>query len=101
VLVEGSDHVMVVPRAIPENDNTPIVVHLLNRQYDGQKDAVVPQRDFTLRLRRDLLDGRNLTSATLHAPKRETVKLTVTSDDGCTTVQVPDLSLWALLELGE
>jgi hypothetical protein len=101
VMVEGSDHVMVVARAIPGNDNTPVVVHLLNRQYDGQHDTVAPQRDFTLRLRRDLFNDRNLANATLHAPNAEAAKLNFSSDDKCITVRIPSLSLWALLEIGK
>ena len=66
-----------------------------------QNDAIVPQRDITLRLRRDLFNDRNVASATLYTPKTDAVKLTVTSGDEYITVQVPDLSLWALLELSE
>ena len=101
VLVEGSEHVMVVPRAIPDNDTAPIVVHLLNRQYDGATDAVIPQRNFTVRLRLDLLQGRSVSQATLHAPKSAPVKLPVASDDETVTITVPSLSLWGLVELGE
>jgi hypothetical protein len=92
---------MVAPRAIPEDGKAPIVIHLLNRQYDGQNDAIVPQRNFTLRLRRDLLNTRSFAKATLHAPRSEAAKLTVTSDDDYATVQIPSLSFWSLLELSE
>ena len=33
--VDGSDHVMVVPRTIAGDAGAPAVVHLLNRRYDG------------------------------------------------------------------
>ncbi len=100
VVVEGSDHVMVVPRAIPDSDKTPIVVHLLNRQYDGQDDVMVPQQNFTLHLRRDLFGNRAVSTATLHSPRNDPAKLTVASDDNRITVRVPRVHLWGLLELG-
>jgi len=99
VVVEGSRHVGAVVRAIPGQADSPVVVHLLNRRYDGEKDAMVPQPNVTLRLRRDLLDGRKFARATLHAPQAEPVTLDVTSDDQYTTVRVPELNLWGIVEL--
>jgi len=99
VAVEGSERVGVVPRAIPGDDAAPVVVHLLNREYDGEKDAMVPQKGFTLRLRHDLLNGRRLNKATLHAPNGEPVALPLDSDQEHTVVTIPELKLWAILEL--
>ena len=101
VVVEGSEQVGVVPRAIPGDATAPVVVHLLNRQYDGEKDAMTRQRGFTLRLRRDLLAGRKPTKAVLHAPNAEPVSLDLTSNDQHVAVTVPELELWGVLELGE
>jgi len=36
VIVDGSEHVTVVPRAIPDDERAPVVVHLLNRRYGGR-----------------------------------------------------------------
>ena len=99
VVVEGSDQVWAVPRAIPGDDAAPVVVHLLGRQYDAEKDAVVPQKGLTLRLRRDLFAGRPLSKATLHAPQVDPVTLDVTAGDEYTTVKVPEIGLWGILEL--
>ena len=101
VVVEGSEHVGVVPRAIPGDATAPVVVHLLNRRYDGDTDAVVPQENLTLRLRRDLFDGRKLATARLHAPDAEPVDLEVDSGEESITIKLPELRLWAIVELGE
>ena len=101
VVVEGSEQVGVVPRAISGDETSPVVVHLLNRRYDGEKDSMIPQQQFTLRLRCDLLGGRRFTRATLHAPKTEPVALELTSDGKYTTVKVPELKLWGIVELGD
>ncbi len=99
--VEGSSDVLAVPRAIPGDAAAPAVVHLVNRRYDGQKDAMTPQRDFTLRLRRDLFAGRNFTKAVLHAPKAEPQPLEVRAEEGHAWVRVPGFALWAIVELSE
>jgi hypothetical protein len=101
VLVEGSKDVMVVPRAIPGDEDSPVVIHLLNRQYDGEKDAMLPQKQIKLRLRPCLLAGRKFTKATLHAPRAEPVALEVTSDEQHTTVKIPELELWGIVELDQ
>jgi len=100
VVVEGSQHVGVVVRAIAGNRDAPAVVHMLNLRYDGDNDAMVPQREITLRLRRDLLDGREFSRATLHVPRAKLKVLEVTTDGGYTEINVPELKLWAIVELG-
>jgi len=99
VEVEDSQYVGVVPRAIPGDDAAPMVVHLLNRQYDGERDGTVPQTGFTVRLRGDLFGGRRFTKATLYAPKEDPTELPVSTDQQRTVVTVPKLDLWAMLIL--
>ena len=101
VTVEGSEHVGVVPRAIRGDEAAPVVVHLLNRSYEGEKDAMVPQMGFTVRLRRDLLGGRTLTKAVLRAPNDNPLALPVISGENQIAVTIPELKLWAVLELGK
>jgi hypothetical protein len=99
VVVQGSTQVGVVPRAVPGKAGAPVVLHLVNRQYDGARDALVPQENFTVRLRRDLFGGRGFAKATLIAPKAEPVVLQGTSDDATISIDVPRLDLWAMVEL--
>jgi hypothetical protein len=100
VTVEGAERVWAVPRAIPGERTRPVVVHLLNRSYDASSDAVVPQKDLRLRLRRDLFGGRKLTKAVAHAPKALPVVLDTAGDREYVTFTVPRLALWAIVELG-
>ena len=101
ITIEGSSDVLVVPRAVPGDAAAPVVVHLLNRRYDGQKDTMIPQENFTVRLRHDLLAGRKFTKAVLHAPKTQARTLDITGDGQYTIVKVPRLGLWAMVELGD
>lgn len=99
VTVEGSEHVAVVPRAIPDDPAAPVAIHLLNRRYDGQTDTMVPQQNFTVRLRADLFLGREFGRATLHAPKQEPKPCVLRTDGEYIELTVPQLDLWAMIEL--
>ena len=100
VVVEGAQNVWALPRAIPGDRSKPVVVHLLNRNYDAQRDAAVVQKNVTVRLARDLVGGRSFTKAVAHAPKAPPVALRVGSADGYLSVTLPQLGLWAIVELG-
>jgi hypothetical protein len=99
VVVEGTDQVFVVPRIASGKKDAAVVVHLVNRRYDAKTDAMVPQENLTLRLRRDLLPGRQPAKAILHAPKESPRTLDVAVDGESIVVKLPRLTLWAILEL--
>ena len=62
---------------------------------------MVPQENLTVRLRNDLFAGRKFTKAMLHAPKAQPQTLEVSADGQSTAVKVPQLTLWAIVELGD
>ncbi len=97
--MSGSDKVLVFPRAVPGNAEKPVVLHLLNQDYDGQGDVMRPPQKFTIRLRRDLFPERQFTTATLHAPSPQSVRLDMRVDTAHIEIDVPELSLWGLIEL--
>ncbi len=99
IAIEGAKDVWAVPRAIPGRAGAPAVVHLLNRAYDAAKDAMIPQKDFVLRLRRDLFKAGPFASATLRAAKAQPRPLQVASDGDHLAIRVPEIGLWAILEL--
>lgn len=101
VQVEGTDQVTVVVRAIPGNAHAPVVIHLLNRGYDKEKDAMLPLSAFSLRLRQDLLGGRKFTSALLHTPRKEPLRVQVRDENDSTVIKVPGLDLWSIVELSD
>jgi hypothetical protein len=101
ITIEGAQRVWAVPRAPRGGRTKPAVIHLLNRNYDAKSDAIVPQKRLTLRIRRDLFAGRKLAKATAHAPKARPVELKVASTREHTTVTLPQLDLWTIVELGK
>ena len=101
VQVEGTDKVLVVVRARPSDARAPLAIHLLNRGYDKEKDAVVPLTGFRLRLQQDFLGKRKFTEARLHRPRSQPVPLKVQPDGDYTVVTIPGIDLWAIVELTE
>ncbi len=99
VKVEGTDQVLVVLRARPDDATAPLAIHLLNRGYDQEKDAMTPLTGFRLRLRQDLLGTRKPGGAVLHRPRGPSIPLEVHADGDHTVVNIPGLDLWAIVEL--
>ena len=100
VVVEGSENTLVVPRIKPARE-TPAVIHLLNRRYDGERDEMIPQEGLSVRLRRDLYDGRRFRKATMFAPQVGPRKLEFDLDDTYASIQIPQLDLWGIIELDD
>jgi hypothetical protein len=98
IALEGAEQVSVVPR-VAADATTPAVVHLVNRRYDGAKDCLVTQENFTLRLRRDLFPEKKIAKAVLHAPMAEPRTLEMAADGAFLAIKVPRLALWAIIEL--
>jgi len=101
VRLEGVGDMLVVPRELPGNTKSSLVVHLLNRRYDGQKDAMTLQTNLMLRPRHDFVGGRKFARAMLHAPQTPSIPLRITFDGQDPRIEVPRLDLWAILELNE
>ncbi len=99
VAIDGATNVWALPRAAPGGPGKPAVVHLLNRNYDAKADTLIPQKQFRLRIRRDLFPGREFTTAIAHAPKARPAKLAISSNADHVIVTVGELGLWAILEL--
>lgn len=99
VQVEGADKVLVVVRARPNDPGAPLLIHLLNRGYDKEKDVMLPLTEFRLRLRQDFLGKRKFTEARLHSPRSQPVPVKVRSDEDHAIITIPGMDLWAIVEL--
>ncbi len=96
--VEGAGGIVAVPRYVPDEPRAPAVVHLLNTNYDAGDDSYHLQCDFTLTLKRSLY-GRGFRRAQLHAPGQTVRSLRCDDEGDETRLHIPQLDMWALLEL--
>ncbi|MBI4326578.1 MAG: hypothetical protein HY674_15130 [Chloroflexi bacterium] len=89
VATEGT--VRILPRVKPGS----AVIHLVNWNYDAARDGVQPIRNIRLKLNLQTLGVAGATKAGLFAPGVSLVTLPIEE----TTVTVPELGLWSVLEL--
>ncbi len=96
--VLGAPGLCIVPRSQPGSPESPLILHLLNANYDPEADSFTPQRDFQLRIARPLL-GRRYSEATLYAPGASPQAVDCRQEAEATVVSAPRLDMWAILKL--
>jgi len=98
--VEGAKGVWALPRRrIPNQAGSPLIVHLLNRNFDFATDKVLPQQNVVLHLRTSLLGEKKPTQCKLYSPDAEPVEVPVISEGDGIQLKVPELRLWSLVKL--
>ncbi|RJP32043.1 MAG: hypothetical protein C4527_06700 [Candidatus Omnitrophota bacterium] len=101
VQIDGADRICVSLRYHPQHPDAPIVCHLLNQNYDAEKDTILP-KDVKITISKRLLQktGREptITEVILHQPKAESVGLPVTQAEESISFEVNELGLWAIVE---
>jgi hypothetical protein len=98
ITVAGAEQVMVLPRAKPDDRDSPFVCHLLNTTYVADTDSMQVKRNCTITLA-DSLFGAEIARARLLVPGRESLELAVRRAPEATEITVPELDLWAVLKL--
>lgn len=98
--VTNAEKVWALPR-IKEEDGeiTGLVVHLLNQDYDAEKDKMNRKTDFMVFLSNDLLSGLSEKDVRFYSPENEPVLLKSIKSDKGIYVSIPFLDLWGLLVL--
>ncbi len=99
VRVEGATGIWVLPRRAAGRSDSPLVVHLLNRNYDFATDKVEPQRNFTVRLAPGLLRGGTPSRCQLFAPGAAPVDVAVETTVDGVVLRVAEAGLWSVLRL--
>lgn len=98
VQVEGAPSVWATVRV---NAGTgEVAVHLLNRNYDLERDAVTRTGHLRKTIPTGLLGGKRFRNATLYAiPEGGSRTVELAADGDTTTVEVPELGLWSIILL--
>jgi len=91
VKVVAPGPVRVLPRVKPGA----AAIHLVNYDFQAASDSVRPQKDVRLTVNLTALGCRGATEARIYAPGAKTMLLPVQQDQ----VVLPELGLWAVLEL--
>ena len=96
--VSGAENISVQLRHKPGLADAPVIVHLLNCNYELETDQFRPVRDVQVEIAKVALD-RSFSRATLYAPAQEPLRVDCRVDDSHTVVTVPELDMWAIIKL--
>ena len=98
VSVEGAKGVWALPRRVPNRADSPLIVHLLNRNYDFAADKMLPQQNIVLHISKSLLGRKPPAQCKVFSPDAEPALLSVEPDGDGAKVKVPELKMWALVQ---
>ncbi|MCY4070138.1 MAG: hypothetical protein OXG60_02445 [Chloroflexi bacterium] len=96
--VTGAENITVLPRHQPRAQDAPLVVHLLNSNYDPKSDRFETVHNLRLTIAQSMLQ-RSFSSAALFAPGKEPVALDCQGTDDGSSIILPELGMWGVLKL--
>lgn len=99
VSLRGGLDVDVVPRVKPDDSEAPIVIHLVNRNFDPATNAIQEQQDLVVRVDSVLLDRRDITTASYLRYNGPPEELPIEADSAGISITVPSLEIWGILAL--
>ncbi len=97
--VEGAHDVWALPRRNPHLSNSPLIIHILNRNHDFATDRTITQQNLTLFLHDSLLNGHRPKHCKVFAPGTEPATAAVEADTMGVRVKLPEVKLWSVLRL--
>ena len=99
VSLESKSSVWVLPRRLPDQPEAPLVVHLINWDYDPSTDQPTMQPEVTIHLSNGLLEKREVSEVTLFAPQHEPIMLDFDNRPDGIYLTIPELELWGIVKL--
>lgn len=80
------------------HENPPHIIHLVNRDFDKQSASINAKYNLVVTIA-DSLFGQAMTAARYNQAGQEPVNLSVSRNNGMTTINVPRLDNWGVIEL--
>ncbi len=99
VSIEGATNVWALPRKLPGKVDSPVVVHLMNRNYDFATDKIQPRQNVVLHLRAALLDKLAPTKCRMLVANSPEAIIPIRKESDGISVTIPELGLWAVLQI--
>ncbi len=103
IQIEGAESIRVSLRNKPDDPNAPVVCHILNQNYNADRDRLTPCT-VTITLSKRLLKKANLSrlarTARIFAPGNKVSETAVRESDTELSFQIENVGLWTLVELG-
>ena len=88
-------------RAKANEPQSPLVIHLLNQDYNADTDKMRPAEGLTVQVGKALLGDSGPGTAEFFAPGAQPVPLTTRNQAGDLVLNVPRLDLWGIIRITE
>ncbi|MCY3978194.1 MAG: hypothetical protein OXG23_08845, partial [Chloroflexi bacterium] len=98
IQVSGSENISVQLRHKPGRADAPLIIHLLNSNYELETDQFRPVRDVQVEIAKEAL-ARSYSRATMYALGTAPCPIDCRVNDERTVVTVPELDMWAIIKL--
>jgi len=115
IRIMGAERIRATLRSVPSDPGRPVVVHLLNRDYDVNYDCCQAKSDFTVRIPKKLLGKREIHNAVYVRPnswepkkkgyflrpqkKMPDLDLVWEDSQNYVEVKIPVLDVWGIIIL--
>jgi len=99
VSLRNSENIWTLPRKIPGDTDSPLVIHLLNQDYDEEGDRMMVKSGVEIFLSERLMDGRSPNKVTAFTPGSDPQELEISHEGQGVVVTLPELNLWAILKI--
>ena len=99
VSCDTASKVWLLPRHKPADPLAPLVIHVINHDYDASRDRMVAKRGVQVKLREGLTAGRSISRVTLLRPEAKPAELALRREAGVTSLRIPELEMWGLLKV--
>ena len=96
--LNGAENLSVTLRCRPDEADGPVICHLLNSNYDPQRDRYTPLNNVEVAIASELL-GRSFSRATLYASGQDPLDIDCRENGEATVVTVPKMDMWAIIKL--
>jgi len=101
IKVNNAENIWVLPQLVPGLSNKPIVIHLLNRNYNLENDSVEKVQNVEVYLNKSLFAGRSFKKGVFHNVQGEAEPFEVEDSGNDLCVTVPELDFWGIIQLSE
>lgn len=100
ISISKTDKVWTLPRSRKsDSGKMEYVIHLLNQDYDAEKDVMNVRKDFEVLISNELTDGKNVSKMSILEPGEEPKSLKINKTSTGFYVTVPHLNVWAIIKI--
>jgi hypothetical protein len=97
--MEKGEKIWLFPRYNPENKKAPLICHLINYDYDADRNQNNIQENIKIRLSNKVMEGHNVKDILFYTIDKEPVQADYTIQDENIYITIPGLDLWGIVKV--